>query len=95
MRGVWRHMSVRSVEAHECERGVEVGVWRCMSVRGVWRRMCVRGVEAYVCEGCGGVREEWSRMSGCGGKCVSEGCGGACVSEGCGLLPQETQERIL
>ena len=55
MRGVWRHMSVRSVEAHECERGVEVGVWRCMSVRGVWRRMCVRGVEAYVCEGCGGV----------------------------------------
>ena len=55
----------------------------------------MRGVEAHVCEGCGGVRGEWSRMSGCGGKCVSEGCGGACVSEGCGLLPQETQERIL
>ena len=45
-------MRERSVEAHECERGVEVGVWKYMS-----------GVEAYVCEGCGGacVREE------CGG----------------------------
>ena len=29
MRGVWRHKRERSVEAHECERGVEVGVWRC------------------------------------------------------------------
>ena len=46
MRGVWRHMSVRSVEAHECER---------CGGRGVEVHECERGVEAYVCEGCGGV----------------------------------------
>ena len=59
MRGVWRHMRERSVEANECRevwRRMCVrcmcvrGVWRHMCVRGVWRRMCVRGVEVHVCE---------------------------------------------
>ena len=49
MRGVWRHMRERSVEAHECERCGGV------CVRGVEVHECERGVEAYVCEGCGGA----------------------------------------
>ena len=76
MRGVWRHMC-ESGEAHECERGVEVGVWRCMSVRGVWRRMCVRcmcviGVWRRMC-----VRGVWRRM--CVRCMCVMGCGDACV----------------